>query len=49
MYYHSGRKDNMTTLTEVFGQSGKTCPLIVKNSNSILLKSLNVKEYQEVT
>ena len=36
----------MTVLTEVFGQKGLTDPLIVKNNNSVLLKSLNAKEYQ---
>lgn len=49
LYLFSGRKDNMTVLTEVFGQKGLTDPLIVKNNNSVLLKSLNAKEYQEVT
>lgn len=49
MYLWSGRKDNMTVLTEVFGQKGLTDPLIVKNNNSVLLKSLSAKEYQEVT
>jgi gamma-glutamyl hydrolase len=49
LYIHSGRKDNMTVLTEVFGQKGLTCSLNVKNSNSLLLKSLNAQEYQEVT
>lgn len=49
LYLYSGRKDNMTVLTEVFGQKGLTDPLIVKNNNSVLLKSLNAKEYQEVT
>jgi hypothetical protein len=44
MYIHAGIKNNMSVLTEVFGQSGKTCPLVVKNSNSILLKSLNAQE-----
>lgn len=48
-YLFSGRKDNMTVLTEVFGQKGLTDPLVVKNGNSILLKSLNAKELQEAT
>jgi gamma-glutamyl hydrolase len=49
MYLFSGRQDNMTVLTEVFGQKGLTDPLIVKTNNSVLIKSLSVKEYQEVT
>jgi|688.fasta_scaffold1294847_1 hypothetical protein len=49
LYLDSGRKDNMTVLTEVFGQKGLTDNLTVKSNNSILLKSLNAKEYQEVT
>lgn len=49
MYITSGRNDNMTVLTEVFGQTGKTFALSVKNPNSILLKSLNAKELEEVT
>ena len=41
LYLWSGRKDNMTVLTEVYGQKGLTDPLIVKSNNSVLLKSLN--------
>jgi len=49
MYLFSGREDNMTTLTRVNGQRGLPCNLTVKNSNSILLKSLSAQEYKEVT
>lgn len=49
MYLFSGRADNMTTLTRVNGQRGLPCNLTVKNSSSILLKSLNAQEYKEVT
>jgi len=46
LYLHSGRKDNSTVLTEVFGQKGLPCPLSVKSSNSALLKALTTDEYQ---
>lgn len=49
LYLFSGRKDNMTVLTEVYGQKGLTDPLIVVSNNSALLKSLTPKEYQDVT
>lgn len=41
MYISSGQQDNTTVFTEVFGQDGKTCPLIVKNQDSRLLRTLN--------
>jgi hypothetical protein len=41
MYLYSGRKDNMTVLTKVYGQRGLTGYLLPKTQNSILLKSLN--------
>lgn len=41
MYVSSGQTDNTTVFTEVFGQDGLTCPLIVKYQNSKLLRSLN--------
>lgn len=47
MYITSGQTDNTTVFTEVFGQDGKTCPLIIKNHDSRLLRSLNNPEYTD--
>jgi gamma-glutamyl hydrolase len=47
MYITSGRTDNTTVFTEVFGQDGLSCPLIVKNRDSKLLRSLNNPEYAD--
>ena len=44
MYLFSGRSDNMTVLDRVNGQRGLPCNLTVKNSSSVLLKSLNAQE-----
>jgi hypothetical protein len=41
MYITSGQIDNSTVFTEVTGQDGLTCPLIVKNPDTKLLRSLN--------
>jgi hypothetical protein len=43
MYLFSGEKDNMTTLSRVYGQRGLRDNLTVTNRNSILLKSLNAQ------
>jgi gamma-glutamyl hydrolase len=48
LYLFSNRDDNMTVLTEVNGQKGLTCPLIVKNT-STLLKALSPQELKEAT
>lgn len=47
MYITSGQTDNTTVFTEVFGQDGLTCPLIVKNHDSKLLRSLSNPEYTD--
>ena len=49
LYIYSGKKDNMTVLTKVIGQRGLTDPLIVKDSNSKLLKALSPQELKEAT
>lgn len=49
LYLTADRKDNMTVMTEVFGQHGLTGPLYVKNNNSALIKALSPAEYQDVT
>eukprot|EP00178_Gracilaria_changii_P021321 TRINITY_DN63395_c0_g1_i1.p1 TRINITY_DN63395_c0_g1~~TRINITY_DN63395_c0_g1_i1.p1 ORF type:complete len:114 (+),score=3.84 TRINITY_DN63395_c0_g1_i1:47-388(+) len=49
MYLYSGRKDNMTVLTHVQGQRGLPNPLIIKNNNSVLIKSLTASEYKDLT
>lgn len=49
MYVSSGLKDNTTLFTPVKGQDGRTCPLIVKDKNSELLRSLNAEEYKDAT
>ena len=36
MYITSGSSDNTTVFTEVFGQDGKTCPMILQGENSEL-------------
>lgn len=47
MYITSGQTDNTTVFTQVFGQEGFSCPLIVKNRDSKLLRSLNNAEYTD--
>lgn len=47
MYITSGQTNNSTVLTEVFGQSGLTDPLIVKNQDSKLLRTLNNPQYTD--
>lgn len=47
MYITSGQTDNSTVFTEVTGQDGLTCPLVVKNHDSRLLRSLSNPEYTE--
>ena len=49
LYLYSGRKDNMTVLTQVYGQRGLPGYLLPKTTNSTLLKSLNEQEFKEVT
>jgi gamma-glutamyl hydrolase len=49
MYITSGLNDNMTVLTRVNGQRGLRGNLTVTNTNSPLIRSLSVKEYEEVT
>lgn len=49
LYLFSGRSDNMTVLDHVNDQRGLPCSLSVKNSSSVLLKSLSAQEYKEVT
>lgn len=41
MYVTSGKVDNMTVLSNVDGQDGKTCQLIVKQRDSKLLNLLS--------
>ena len=38
MYITSGFADNVSVFTEVFGQDGKTCPMIVQSEESELLQ-----------
>ena len=47
MFITSGSTDKKTVFTDVTGQDGKTCPLIVQNENSELLHSLNTYEYND--
>jgi hypothetical protein len=47
MYVTSGQSDNRTVFTEVTGQDGFSCPLIVKNHDSKLLRSLSNPEYTD--
>ena len=49
MFITSGQTDYRTVLTPVTGQNGLTCPLIVKNSNSKLLKTLSEAERSDAT
>jgi gamma-glutamyl hydrolase len=49
MYLSSGRKDNMTVLTHVEGQRGLPNPLIIKTTNSVLIKALNADEIKAAT
>lgn len=49
MYITSGFADNVSVFTEVFGQDGKTCPMIVQSEESELLQSLSMDEYTDAT
>jgi hypothetical protein len=48
MYLYGNQKDNMTILTQVYGQDGLTCPLKIISNNSEIIKSLPSNVYDKV-
>ena len=41
MYIHSGQKDNMTVLTQVYDRHGAVDTLKIKDNTASLIKALN--------